>query len=201
VILAALLLQAAAPETAVEAEHAFRRAAQAEGQWTAFRRFATPDGIVFTPQPGKAQEVLPGTNPPIAVQWWPAQSYVSCDGTTAVNTGPWVRPKGVGYFTTVWHRQADGGWKWSLDYGDALAEPRALPEQARVRQASCRFQRSRNPHFRTMTNWSGPGKGKSPDGTLLWEWSVAQDGARTVTAWLWNGRGLDRVIHDMVAAR
>ena len=34
-ILAALILQAAAPQTAVDAERAFNAAAQARGQWTA----------------------------------------------------------------------------------------------------------------------------------------------------------------------
>ncbi len=55
--------------------------------------------MMFVPQPVKAQDWLKDRkDPPIAVQWWPAESYVSCDGTAAVNTGPWVRPKGVGLF-------------------------------------------------------------------------------------------------------
>jgi len=100
-MLAALLLLQAAAQTAVDAERAFYRAAQTEGQWKAFREFSTPDAVVFTPHPAKAHEVLPTREPAIAVQWWPAESYVSCDGKLAVNTGPWVRPNGSGYFTTV----------------------------------------------------------------------------------------------------
>jgi ketosteroid isomerase-like protein len=196
-----LLLAAADPDMGpVEAERAFARAAQARGQWTAFREFMTEDAIVFTPEAVKAKDSLPTKNPPIAVQWWPAESYVSCDGTAAVNTGPWVRPKASGYFTTVWLKQADGGWKWSLDHGDALAKPRPLPEKPQVRRASCRFQRSANPNFATMTDWAGPTKGKSEDGTLLWQWEVKPDGGRTFEAWLWNGRSLDRIVHDEVAA-
>jgi len=198
-ILLALAVQAAAPQTAVEAEHAFRRAAQAEGQWTAFRKFATDDAIVFTPQPEKAQEALPTKNPPIAVQWWPAESYISCDGTTAINTGPWVRPKGSGYFTTVWHKQADGGWKWSLDEGDALSTPRALPDKPRVRTASCASISEPTADPVPPLGDKG-GDGTSKDGTLRWHWQVDPAGAREFDAWIWNGKTFVTIVSDKVAA-
>ncbi len=195
-----LLLLADPDQTAVDAERAFNAAAQSKGQWTAFREFMTDDAIVFDPQPVKAKDALPDKNPPIAVQWWPAQSFVACDGSAAINTGPWVRPRANGYFTTVWVRQPDGGYKWVYDGGDRLATPRPLPEKPEVRKASCRFQRSANPNFATMSAPARPGHGKSDDGTLLWDWEVKPDGARTFTAWLWNGHSLDRVVHDEVAA-
>ena len=82
-MLAALLLAQAG--TAVEAERDFNRLAQTEGQWTAFRRYATGDAVMFVPKPGNAQAFLKARkDPPIAVQWWPAESYVSCDGSVAV---------------------------------------------------------------------------------------------------------------------
>ena len=196
----ALLLLAADPEmTAVDAENAFRRAAQAEGQWTAFRKFAAEDAIVFTPQPEKAEEVLPTKNPPIAVQWWPAESYVACDGTAAVNTGPWIRPRGTGYFTTVWRRQPDGGWKWSLDQGDDLATPRALPEKAIVRMASCR-PISEPTVDQIATPGDKSGAGSSADGTLRWYWEVTAAGARRFDAWIWNGTTFVSVVSNQVAA-
>jgi hypothetical protein len=50
-ILASLLLAAAAaPLTAVEAERAFAADAQKQGQWTAFRKWAAPDAVMWTPQ-------------------------------------------------------------------------------------------------------------------------------------------------------
>jgi hypothetical protein len=196
----ALLLLAADPETnSVDAENAFRRAAQAEGQWTAFRKFATEDAIIFAPQPEKVQQALPTKNPPIAVQWWPAESYVACDGTTAVNTGPWVRPKGTGYFTTVWHKQAEGGWKWSLDQGDDLVKPRALPEKVLIRKASCRP--ISEPTVDLLAPIGGKsGDGASPDGTLRWHWEVTAEGARTFAAWIWDGRTFVSVVSSKVAA-
>ncbi len=93
-LLALLCLQAAAPQTAVEAEHAFCRAAQAEGQWTAFRAFATPDAVMFTPQPERRRQALPdqGTRRSRCSGGRP-KAMSRATAPLAVNTGPWVRPK------------------------------------------------------------------------------------------------------------
>jgi hypothetical protein len=189
------------PETAIDAERAFNRSAQIDGQWTAFRKFSTPDALMFTPQPVKAHEFLPQKDPPITVQWWPAESYVSCDGTVAVNTGPWVRPRGSGYFTTVWVRQSDGHFKWVYDAGDTLAAPRALPEKPKVRIASCKAFTSFHTSIGLLPGPEGKiGQGQSPDGTLRWQWRVEADGARDFVVHLWNGKDFDMVVHDKVAA-
>lgn len=194
-----MLLATPDPETAIEAERAFNRAAQTEGQWTAFRKFSTSDAVIFTPQPAKAHEVLPEKDPKLTVQWWPAESYVSCDGMVAVNTGPWVRPKAVGYFTTVWVRQGDGHFKWVYDGGDALETPRALPEKPRVRTASCKVPA---PSFNQLPE-SGVAEhhqGSSPDGTLVWSWVIWNDGSRHMVVKLWNGRAFDTVLENDVKA-
>ena len=197
-LMALMLLAAQDPETAVDAERAFNRAAQTRGQWTAFRQFMTDDAVVFTPQPTKAKEALPEKDPPIAVQWWPAESYVSCDGTMAVNTGPWVRPKATGYFTTVWVRQADGHFKWVMDGGDALTTPRALPEKPKVRSASC------SGHPVSVFSAEGRdgklGSGVSGDGTLTYHWVVHPDGSREFIARLWDGKKAVVVLRNEVAA-
>lgn len=200
-LLPLLLLAAQDPETAVDAERAFNRAAQTEGQWTAFREFMAEDAIVFTPQPVKAKDALPTKNPPIAVQWWPAESYVSCDGNTAVNTGPWVRPSSVGYFTTVWQRQADGHFKWVMDGGDALVTPHALPETPKVRRGNCSgkarpfivVRSSRDPQDKVAN-------GESADHSLAWSWIVKPDGSRTFKAWLWVRARYVVVVDDEIAA-
>jgi hypothetical protein len=194
-----LLLLAADPQSAVEAERAFNRAAQTEGQWTAFRATSTADAIWFIPQPTKVHESLPPKDPPIAVQWWPAESYVSCDGSMAVNTGPWVRPSSVGYFTTVWVRQGDGQLKWTLDHGDVLAAPRAMPDSPKVRIASCKGK----PAIVARVAEAGDAKsgaGVSSDATLKYHWTVAADGGRVFEAELWDGRKWVRVVRDEIAA-
>lgn len=195
-MIALALLLSMQGQSAVDAERAFNRMAQTEGQWAAFRAFATDDAVMFLPQPSNAQAFLKDRKEPvIAVQWWLAQSYVACDGTTAVNTGPWVRPGGSGYFTTVWHRQDNGGWKWSYDAGDALAMPRALPEEPKVRRAACSGRPVPPAHARGERS----GGGASPDGTLIWRWEVDADGARRFTASLWTGRRYEPVVEDRVA--
>lgn len=192
-ILAALLLAQAG--TAVEAERDFNRTAQTEGQWTAFRRYAADDAVMFVPKPVNAQAFLKDRrDPPIAVQWWPAESYVSCDGSVAVNTGPWVAPRGFGFFTTVWVRQADGGWKWVYDGGDALKTPRTLPEKPTVRHAAC----SKVPPLVPASRSTSHGSGMAPDGSLNWRWIVAADGSRSFTASIWNGKTFEDVVTDRV---
>ena len=200
----ALLLAAAEPAmTAIDAERAFVADAQKLGQWTAFRKWAAADAIMFLPQAGSAQEWLKGkADPPVPVYWWPGRSYVSCDGGTAINTGPWVRQwgKSVGYFTTVWQRQADGSWKWTLDHGDVLTTARAEGGDIKARQASC-AKASKTPAPKLgLTRGGKSGGGQSTDGSLAWRWLVRTDGSRTFEALQWNGKAWNTVISDSVEA-
>ena len=200
----ALLLAAAEPAmTAIDAERAFVADAQKLGQWTAFRKWATADAIMFLPQADSAQEWLKGKiDPPVAVFWWPGRSYVSCDGNTAVNTGPWVRQwgKSVGYFTTVWQRQPDGSWKWSLDHGDGLAQPRAEGGDIQPVRATCATLPIPPVPQREVDEKNKYGGGSSKDGTLNWNWTVLPDGSRHFWASIWDGREHKVVITDKVAA-
>ena len=199
-MLLALLLAASELDSALDAEAAMAAAAQAEGQWTAVRRFAAPDAIVLTPKPVPVAIAYAIKDPAIPYRWWPATSFVSCDGSAAVNTGPWEKFGRSGYFTTVWQRQADSGWKWVLDSGEALAKPRPRPEKPEIRIASCSFQRSSSPNFPKMSAPAGPGHGKSVDGTLMWDWQPEPEGRYSLTVWQWNGRTLVKVLHDIVPA-
>src|SRR5215467_12256732 len=137
-MIAAFILAAAAT-TAVDAEHAFARDAQQIGQWTAFRKYAHHDAVMFSPQAVWARDFLKDLkDPKEAVRWWPGASFVSCDGRTSVNTGPWTRNHGTlhGYFTTVWQRES-GQWRWVYDNGEVLKTPRSIPARVFVRRAEC----------------------------------------------------------------
>ena len=201
-MIAAMLLAAATPMSAIDAERAFAADAQKLGQWTAFRKWAADDALMFTPQPANAHELLKDSkDPPVSVFWWPGRSYVSCDGAYAVNTGPWVREwgKSVGYFTTVWERQPDGGWKWIYDAGDSLETPRAEGGDIEPQRALCggRLPPAAVPEVDPDVKL---GSGESPDGTLRWLWSVGPDGSRNFRAWLLTEQGAERVIDDQIAA-
>lgn len=205
------LVAAASLATAVEAERAFARDAHVEGQWTAFRKWADDAAVMFTPQAVWAHELLEGReDPPAALDWAPADSWVSCDGRTAINRGPWhAAAEGAhGYFTTVW-MQADGKWRWTYDGGDHSSEATPLPEKARVRSASCankskvpaEYRRAVVPTKRLAGQApADAGQGRSADGTLIYQWKVAPDGARHFQAKLWNGRGYRIIVDQNVAA-
>ena len=140
-IVAALLLASAPVTTAVDAELAFARDAKRIGQWSAFRKWVDRDAVMFTPQAVWAKTFLkPLKDPPKAISWRPVKSFVSCDGRTAVNTGPWFKQDHVmaGYFTTVWQRSSVG-WRWVYDGGGPLAPDTAdAPLKPEIHVSSCR---------------------------------------------------------------
>jgi len=197
-MLALLLLQAATPQTAVEAERAFARAAQEKGQWTAFRDYAAPDAVMFVPQPINAQAWLKDRkDPPKSVEWWPTESYVSCSGTVAVNTGGWIRPDGsVGYFSTVWSKQKDGSWTWLADHGAPLATPREKPSHPKTVRASC----GGKPEIDMggcLSDDDRTGCYAAEDQSLQAHWS-RDGGTRVFHVTIWTGREWKRVLEDVV---
>lgn len=210
-ILASFLLAAAAPVTAVEAERAFAADAQRQGQWTAFRKWADPTAVMFNPQAVWAHEFLKNRkDPPRSVEWSPAQSWVSCDARTAVNTGPWhsAATRKDGYFTTLWMRGAGGDWRWTVDGGDELKTPLARRSRPTIRKASCgnralRLRQIERSYANRLNRTAPPGDSgyaRSADGTLLYNWTVAADGARRTRVQLWTGRRFETVLDQKVAA-
>ena len=208
-MIAALLIAAAVP-TAVDAELAFAADARRLGQWTAFRKWADRDAVVFTPQAAWAQTALPQKDPPKAISWRPAHSWVSCDGRTAVNTGPWWKVDGTrgGYFTTVWQRQGRS-WRWAYDGGgplDAKAPP--PPARAQVHRASCRTRAPGPPVIppppltpkQARTTPEDNGRGQSADRTLGWDWKVGKKGQRRLRVYQWNGTRYAQVLYNNVPA-
>ena len=200
----ALLLAASAP-TAIDAEHAFARDAQRIGQWTAFRKYADGDAVMFTPQAAWAGDFLRDRkDPPKSVSWQPSDSFVSCDGHTAVNTGPWFRPdsKPGGYFTTVWQRTARE-WRWVYDGGGPLKGTPATAPRPRVHRAACGKAPGAPiippPPLTPRQARSTPednGRGQSADKTLGWDWKVDKKGGRKFRVYMWNGARYAQVLYN-----
>jgi len=198
----------AATPTAVDAERAFSRDAQRNGQWTASRAYADPDAVMFTPQAIWARDFLKGRkNPTVALRWSPNASYVSCDGRIAVNTGPWQSANGRqhGFFTTVWE-QEKGQWHWISDGRHTLKKPLAARKTPIVRKGSCRGRAPGPPLMAAPSTKKGPGgvapddfgRGYSDDRTLGWDWRVGANGARRFRTFLWNGRGYTVALDQMI---
>jgi hypothetical protein len=202
---------AAASMTAVDAERAFARDAQRIGQWTAFRKYADETAVMFNPQAVWAHEFLASLkDPPKAARWAPSESWVSCDGRTAINRGTWTASaRRKGYFTTVWVREGKE-WKWTYNSGDTLVQRRALPTKPRIQRASCAARSNISQEYReevkTTARIAGKppadaGQGRSADGSLIYEWKVAASGERHFKAKLWNGRDYRTVLDQKISAR
>ena len=204
-MIAALLLAASVP-SAIDAEYAFARDAQRIGQWTAFRKYADRDAVMFTPQAVWARDFLQDRkDPPKAVTWRPTDSFLSCDGHTAVNTGPWFRPAGApgGYFTTVWQRTARD-WRWVYDGGGPLKGAPAPAAKPRVHRAACGTKAPGAPVIppppltpkQARTTPEDNGRGQSADKTLGWDWKVDKKGGRKLRVYLWNGARYAQVLYN-----
>ena len=208
-MIAALLLASAPVATAVDAEHAFASDAKRIGQWSAFRKWADRDSVMFTPQAVWARTFLkPLKNPPRAISWRPADSFVSCDGRIAVNTGPWFTQDGTlgGYFTTVW-QETSAGWRWVYDGGGPASGPLAKGK-TRVHAASCRGKAPGAPIIpppplspkQALTTPEDNGRGQSADKTLGWDWRVEKSGRRQFRVYQWNGTRYAEALHNDVPA-
>jgi hypothetical protein len=208
-MIVALFLASAPVASAVDAEHAFASDAKRIGQWSAFRKWADRDAVMFTPQAVWARTFLkPLKNPPRTISWRPADSFVSCDGRIAVNTGPWFTQDGTlgGYFTTVW-QETPAGWRWAYDGGGPVSGP--VPKgKTRVHAASCRGKAPGAPIIpplpltpkQARTTPEDTGRGQSADKTLGWDWKVEKSGARRFRVYQWNGTRYLEVLHNDVPA-
>jgi hypothetical protein len=210
-MIVALLLASAPVSSALDAEIAFARDAKEIGQWTAFRKWADRDAVMFTPKAVWAKTFLRHfQDPPRSISWRPAASYVSCDGRMAVNVGPWFTQDGRrgGDFTTVWQR-TPSGWRWVYDGGIPARGKSVEPSAPKVERASCggrpmgptlgaaaKLKRKAAP-----TAPLDSGRGVSADRTLGWDWRVTAAGARTFRAFLWTGRRYAEVVDAIDPAR
>ena len=209
-MIAALLLASAPVPTAIDAEYAFARDAQRIGQWSAFRKYADPDAVMFTPQAVWARDFLKDRkDPPKSVRWWPTHSWVSCDGRTAVNTGPAFRDgRAYGYFTTVWQRTGRQ-WRWVYDAGGPLKAPAATQRRPQIHRAACRGKAPGAPVIppppltakQARTTPEDNGRGQSADKTLGWDWKVEKNGARRFRVFQWNGLRYAQVLYNDVPAQ
>lgn len=198
-----LLTPTANPSEVVATELAFARAAQEDGQWTAFREYSTGDAVMFVPEAVNAHDWLSKQqNPAQSVAWQPHQVWSSCDGSMAVTKGAWQRPDGsFGYFTTVWERQGNGEYKWTMDQGDALAQPLLAPDFIQTQVADCTEVLEE-----TAGMVSDPAtglqafSGNSRDETLEWNAWVNPDLSRTLRVSIWKDGEKQDVLESRVAA-
>ena len=181
------------PSAVIAAEIAFNKLAQEKGQWTAFRATATKDAVMFEPQMVLAEQFLKGkADPAKSVTWQPHQVWTSCDGSLAVTRGAWQGEGGVsGWFTTVWQLQKDGKYKWIADQGEPLPMPLDPPDMIVAKVADCppgyRGKMAKPPKTAAAPFNPAQRGGKSLDGTLGWDVTVAPDQSRRFVVTMASG--------------
>ena len=167
------------PSAVIAAEVAFNRLAQDKGQWTAFRETAAPGAVMFVPQRVLAADWLKDrADPPTTVRWRPRAVWSSCDGTLAVTHGDWQRPGATGSFATVWQRQSDGRYKWTLDMSLASERPVTDADTMAATVADCDGPRlAVSPDIAIVPD-TDTRTVISPDGSLRWTSVTTMAGAR-----------------------
>ena len=174
------------PGKVVATELAFARAAQEDGQWTAFADYAADDATLFVPAPVNAKEWLKNrADPARAITWQPHQIWSSCDGTLAISQGAAQWPDGRdGEFLTVWRRQRDGSYLWQANIAQELDRPLEAPDFVSTEVANCAEPVPADQ--RTVSSERPAVMGQSDDGSLQYAIHTMQGGS-TVTLLLWDG--------------
>lgn len=173
------LERVANPSEVVATELAFARAAQEDGQWTAFRKYAAAGALIFgrngafEAKPWLAKQ----TDPAQSVTWEPLVVWSSCDGTLAVSRFSFVDPSdgssGVGH--TVWQREKNGGYRWVFDFGWPTESAPPQSDMISAKVAEC------GPANDVPGNQSD--LRRSADGTLAWNFEFTGTGTRNFTVW------------------
>jgi len=119
-------------EKLVDTEHAFAKAAAANGTRAAFLEFMPDDAVVFNPNVTKAKPFWTArAASPSLLSWAPNYADISSNGVLGYTTGNWEwREKGkddapgaFGDFITLWVKQPDGKYKWAVDIGVSHDKP------------------------------------------------------------------------------
>ena len=208
---------AAQPSLVVAREVEFARAAREDGQWTAFRAFATDDAVLHGRNgPVAAKPVLATLDDPAtAVQWSPRTVMMSCDGRVAVSTGRFLDPEGyVGDFVTVWERdRSEDDYRWAYDVG-GRDDPQPAPAERVEGEilveaydaiqglvADCpRGGSAPPPPALAPAGDAARGEHLSADGTLRWFWEHRPDGTKYVRADYYTSGAWETVIEKALSS-
>lgn len=131
----------AVTEEVLQAERDFAADTKANGFHRGFIAWSTPDAIGFLPQAANFHASLAAdlaadptlADKPTKLRWGPFYAGVASSGDLAFDLGPWTieGTDRAGWFFTIWQKQADGTWRWTLDGGAGKDTPANLPAEGR----------------------------------------------------------------------
>lgn len=113
-------------EGLVQAERNFAAYSVEHGTKAAFLKFLDSTGIVFeNGKPVNGIETwLKREDRPVVLNWRPLFAGISASGDFGYTTGPWTLQRTIndtivteGRYTTVWHINKNGEWKFLIDLG------------------------------------------------------------------------------------
>lgn len=189
------------PSAVIAAEIELSRLEQEKGHWQGLGGMAAPNAVVATPALVLAGPWLKGRKDPApAIRRNTQAVWMSCDGGLAVTAGAWTRAGTGGRYMTVWQRQPDGAWRWLAELAASRTQAAPDPDMIAATVADCPERPARAAAAPVPKPGRHPSRhdrpaavppepvdpaqraGRSPDGTLEWQVSVAPDGSRSMTA-------------------
>ncbi|EGF89499.1 hypothetical protein ABI_39130 [Asticcacaulis biprosthecium C19] len=124
-------------EEVTKAERAFAAETKEKGFHRGFIAWSTPDAIGFLPHAGNFHKALADAlaadpslaEKPTPLRWWPNYIGVDSAGELAFDLGPWQieGTDQAGWFFTIWQKQPNGSWKWTLDGSAGKDMPANIP--------------------------------------------------------------------------
>jgi ketosteroid isomerase-like protein len=126
----------------IAAEKAFAQYALDKNVKEAFLKFADSAGLQFAEgKPVKSTALwatrVSDTN---RLKWQPQFAEIAASNDFGYTTGPWTFQKteqdtisGRGQYTTVWHTNENGEWKFLVDYGHNNKEPNTAGEVQKIK--------------------------------------------------------------------
>ena len=189
------------PADVITAELAFARLIREKGQSSAYRATMANDAVMFTPRRAAAAAWVKDHNDPAtATKRSPREVWISCDGSYALADGVWSNGAEHGWFSDVWQRQKNGGYKWVLQDGDRSKNTDAATDVIAAHVADCPRPKDKaalavwNARPAPSAGTTQSGAGHSADMTLHWEFTAQPDGAHNLSAWMWKDGDM-RPIH------
>ena len=190
------------PADVITADLAFARLAKDKGMTAAYRATMAADAVMFVPQRVAAIAwVKDHKDPAQFTKHQPREVWMSCDGSYALVDGVWSRGAEHGWFSSVWQRQRNGGYKWVLQDGDAAKDADAASDSISAHVADCPKAKDKTT-IAAWNNANAPGyetngerllRANSADMTLHWETSDNGNVSHNLSVWIWKDGDMQQI--------